>query len=69
MLTHGFNEACKNIAASYMKVGYEYISVIRFWTTEEGDLPHLSYIFRNMEPLGIEFKEVYFYGKGAFIFI
>ena len=28
-----------------MKVGGESMNEIRFWTTEKGDLSHLSYIF------------------------
>ena len=32
--------------------------MIRFWTTAKGDLTHLSYIFRNLDTLGIEFKTV-----------
>ena len=47
LLMDGFNEACRNIAVSYMKVRDESMSVIRFRTTEKGDLPHLSYIFLN----------------------
>ena len=58
LLFDGFNTACKNIAASFMKVGDESMSAIRFWTTAKGNLPHLSYISHKPEPLGIEFKEV-----------
>ena len=47
LLNDGFNEACKNIATSYLKVGDESMSKIRFRTTEKGNLPHLSYTFRN----------------------
>ena len=53
-----FNESCSNIAASYLKVGDESMNAIRFCTTSKGDLPHLSYIFRKPEPLGVEFKTV-----------
>ena len=56
MLIDGFNETCNNIAASYLKIGDESMSEIRFRTTEKGNLPHLSYIFRKPEPLGTEFK-------------
>ena len=44
LLINGFNEACKNIAAIYLKVGYEYMGAIRFRKTTKGNLPHLSYI-------------------------
>ena len=37
LLINGFNKAWKNIAASYLKVGNESMSAIRFWTTEKGD--------------------------------
>ena len=57
-LIDGFNAACKNIAASFLKVGDEAMSEIRFQTITKGNLPHLSYIFRNLEPLGTEFKTV-----------
>ena len=45
------------------------MSAIRFWTTEKGNLPHLSYIFRKPEPLGTEFKTVYCSVTGALLFI
>ena len=57
-LFDGFNTACKNIAASFLKVGDELMSTIRFRTTAKGNLPHLSYIFWKPEPLGTEFKTV-----------
>ena len=60
---------CNNIAASFLKVGYESMSEICFWTTKKGNLPHLSYIFRKLEPLGTEFETVACYVKGGFIFI
>ena len=56
MLIDGFNEACNNIAASYMKVGDESMSAIRFWTAAKRNLPHLSYILHKPEPLGTEFN-------------
>ena len=40
-LINGFNTSYKNIAASFMKVGDESISPIRFRMTEKGNLPHL----------------------------
>ena len=61
--------ACKNIAASFLKVGDESMSAIRFRTTEKGNLPHLYYIFRKPEPLGAEFKTVAFSVTGALLFI
>ena len=69
MLIDAFNEAFKNIAASFLKVGDESMSAIRFWTTAEGNLPHLSYIFHKLEPLGTEFNTVSCSGTGAFLFI
>ena len=61
--------AYKNIAASFLKVGYESMSAIRFHTTAKGNLPHLSYILRNPEPLGTEFKTVACYVTGDLILI
>ena len=58
LLFDGFNTACNNIAASFLKVGDELMSAIRFRTTEKGNLPHLSYIFQKLDPLGNEFKTV-----------
>ena len=43
MLFDEFNTACNNIAASFLKVGDESMSAIRFQTTAKGNLPHLSY--------------------------
>ena len=58
ILFDGFNTACKNIAASFFKVGDESMIAIRFRTTAKGNLPHLSYIFRNPKSLGTEFKTI-----------
>ena len=66
-LFDGFNTACKNIAASFWKVGDESMSVIRFRTTAKGNLTHLSYIFRKPEPLCTEFKTVACYVTGALL--
>ena len=69
MLINGINEACKNTPAIYLKVGDDSMSAIIFWTTEKGNLPHLSYIFRKLEPLGTELKIVAYYVTGALILI
>ena len=69
MSIYGFNEACKSISVSYLKVGDESMSVMRFQTTEKGNLSHLSYIFRKTEPLGEEFKTVACSITGVVIFV
>ena len=69
MLLDVFNKACSNIAASYLKVGYEPLSSVRFCTTSKGDFPRLSYIFCNLEPLGTEFKMVAYSITGALILL
>ena len=69
LLFDGFNTACNNIAASFLKVGDELMSAIRFWTTAKGNLPHLSYIFCKTELLGTEFNTVAYYVKWALLFI
>ena len=69
LLFGGFNTPCKNIAASFLKVGDESMSAIRFRTTVKGNLPHLSYIFRKPEPLGNDFKAVACSVTGALLFI
>ena len=69
MLIYDFNVACNNISDSSLKVGDESISAISFQTTAKGNLPHLLYIFRNTEPLGIEFKTVACYVTGALLYI
>ena len=45
------------------------MSAIRFRTTAKVNLTHLSYIFRNPEPLGTEFKTVACSVTGALLFI
>ena len=45
------------------------MSAIRFRTTAKGNLPHLSYIFGNPEPLGTKFKTVAWSVTGALLFI
>ena len=47
-----FKKAFKNISVSYMKDDNSSMSVIHFWTTSKGNLPHLYYIFYKPEPLG-----------------
>ena len=69
MLINVFNAACKNIAASFLKVGDESMSAIRFRTTAKGNLPHLSYILRKPDPLGTEFNTVAFSVTGALLSI
>ena len=69
LLFDGFNTACKNIAASFLKVGDESMIGIRFRTKAKDNLPHLSYILRNPEPLGTEFKTVACSVTGALLFI
>ena len=68
-LFDGFNTASKNIAASFLKVGDESMSTIRFRTTAKVNLTHLSYIFRKPEPLSTEFKTIAFSVAGALLFI
>ena len=68
-LSNGFITACKNIDVSYLKVGDDSMSEIRFRTTAKGNLPHLSYILRKLEPLGTDFKTVICSVTGAFLFI
>ena len=68
-LFDGFNTACKNIAASFLKVVDESMSAIRFRTTAKGNLPHLSDIFRKPEPIGTEFKTIACSATGALLFI
>ena len=63
------NEACKNIAANYLKVGNESMRVISFWKMAKGKLPHLSYIFGKPSPLGTEFKIVSCYITGTLLFV
>ena len=69
MLIVGFNYSCNTLAASYLKVGGYSMSAIRFWTTEKGGLPHLSYIFSKTEPLETDVNTVSCSIKGAFLLI
>ena len=69
LLLDGFNTACKNIAASFLKVGDESMSEIRFRTTVKVNLLHLSYTFRKPDPLGTKFKTVACYVTGDLLFI
>ena len=69
MLIDGLNESCNILYNSYCKVGNYSMSEIRFWNTVNGDLPHLSYIFLNPEPLGTEFVTVACSVTGVFLFI
>ena len=68
MLIDGFNKACKNITASYLKFGNKYMNAISFWNAAKGKLPHLYYILLNTEPLGTKLKTVACYVTG-FLFL
>ena len=61
--------ACKNIVASFWKVGDESMSAIRFRTKAKGNLPHLSYIFRKTETLVTMFRKFACYVTWALLFI
>ena len=65
----GFNEACSNVASSYLKFEDESMSAIQFRTTSKGELPHLSYIPRNPELLGTDFKTISCSVTGALILL
>ena len=69
MLIYGFNEACKNIASGFLKVGDESRSAICFRTKVEGNLTHLSYIYYNLEPLEKYFKTLACSVTGESLFI
>ena len=58
LLIYGFNVACSNIAASYLKVVDESMNAIRFHTTSEENLPHFYYIVCKQDQLGTDFKTV-----------
>ena len=45
------------------------MSVIRFQKAEKWDLPHLSYIFRKPDPLGVYFNKVDCSITGFLLFI
>ena len=60
---------CKNIAASYLKVGDKTISTIRFQTTANDKLPQLYCIYRKLEPLVTELNNVTYYFSGELFFI
>ena len=57
-LIYGFTEAFSNMASIYLNIGDDSMCAIRFRTTSKGNVPHLSYIFRNPEPLGEEFNKL-----------
>ena len=44
------------------------MSDIHLWTTAKGNLHFLSYILRNPEPLGTEFKTMVYYVTGVLLF-
>ena len=64
-LIDGFNELYRTIYSGVEKTADEPMSAMRFRSTPRGNLPHYFYIFRNLEPLGIEMKNVAFYRLGA----
>ena len=51
-LVYGFNLVYKNIVFVCLKGVNESMFDIHLRTISKGVLPHLSYIFHNMEPLG-----------------
>ena len=69
MLFNGFNTVCKNIAAIFLKVGDDSMSAISFRKMAKGNLPHFSYTFFNLDPLGTEFNTVAFSDIGVLLLI
>ena len=57
-LTDKFNESRRQISSGVGKTADESMSSIRFCSTPKADLPYYSYIFRDMDPLGTEVKNV-----------
>ena len=57
-LIDGFNDSRRYISSGVGKTADESISAIQFFTTTKGDLTHYSYIFRKLEPLGIEMNNL-----------
>ena len=45
------------------------MSAIIFWEMAKGNLPHLPYIYRKLEPLGVEFKAIACYVTGYLLFV
>ena len=66
LLIDGFNEACKTIAASYLKVGDDSMSAIRFPATAKGDLPHLFYISASRSHWGQSSRKSLVLSQGHF---
>ena len=54
----GFNKLRRNISSGVLKTADESMSYICFHTTPKVDFPHRSYIFKKLEPLGSEIKNV-----------
>ena len=54
----GSNKFFRQIASGVGKTADESMSAIQFCTTPKVDLPHYSYIFRNLEQLGTETKNL-----------
>ena len=69
VLIGGSNDACNIIAASYIKVGGESMSEIRFWNTSKGNLPHFFYILHKPDTVGTEFNTVAFYVTGLLLIV
>ena len=57
-LIDSFNDLRRQIASGVGKTSDGLMSAIQFFTTPKGDLPHYSFIFRNMGPLGTEMKDL-----------
>ena len=57
-LIYGFDELRRQIVSGVKKRADELMSAIWFLTTPKGYLLHSYYIFRNLEPLGTEVKNV-----------
>ena len=45
------------------------MSNIIFWGTPKDDLPHYSYIFKNLDLLGVELRNVVCYGLGTMLYL
>ena len=63
----GFNELSRQIDYGVEKTADESMSAMQFRTTPKGYLPHYSYIFRKLKPLGAHMNNVVCSRLGAML--
>ena len=67
MIINGFKDSCRKISSGVKKMADESMSKMKFHITPKEDLPRYSDIFRKLQPLDMDTKNVICYRLGTML--